>query len=109
MATLSDAADNFKLFVGGLEKVVKHTIQSNADLVQDFIRQQLYSGVNGRGKPLRPTYLNDPFFNSKDAGRWFHNAEGYMKWKMEKTPPGHFMVHFMNPALREYYAKFGIL
>ena len=48
MATLSDAADNFKLFVGGLEKVVKHTIQSNADLVQDFIRQQLYSGVNGR-------------------------------------------------------------
>lgn len=174
MATLSDAADNFKLFVGGLEKVVKHTIQSNADLVQDFIREQLYSGVNGRGKPLRPTYLNDPFFNSKDAGRWFHNAEGYMKWKMEKTPPapsylflpprdmktpnlkirgdyyssitaipindglriesvgvsfgddiekkygsiilavgpealGHFMVYFINPALREYYAKFGIL
>lgn len=65
MATLSDAADNFKLFVGGLEKVVKHTIQSNADLVQDFIRQQLYSGVNGRGKPLRPTYLNDPFLIRK--------------------------------------------
>lgn len=87
MATVKEAAGTFGLFADGFKKLIKDSISENKDLVEELIREQLYSGVNGDDKPLRPTYLSDPYFRSKEAGHWQNNALGYMRWKKALTPP----------------------
>lgn len=57
-----------------------------ADL-PDIVREQLYAGKNGNGKNLRPTYDNDPFFKTPEAGPWRNRAAAYKKFKMNVQPP----------------------
>lgn len=53
--------------------------------IADCIREQLYSGLDGTGHLLNPTYDNDPYF--KEEGFWKDNAQGYKRWKASITPP----------------------
>ena len=87
MATVKEAAEAFALFADGFNKVVKDTIVENKDMLEELIKEQLYSGVNGNDKPLRPTYLNDPYFKSEEAGHWQNKAKSYMMWKKKIKPP----------------------
>lgn len=68
MATIKEALDNVTAFVNGFEGEIQNTMYSNKSLVREFVTEQLYSGVNGNDKPLRPTYLNDPWFATDEAG-----------------------------------------
>lgn len=61
------------------------------------VREQLYSGIDGRGAPLSPSYSADPFFQQKRAGYYDNEAgmfvpcylhpERYSEWKQRITPP----------------------
>lgn len=59
---------------------------TKADL-SDVIKDQLYAGKNGNGKNLRPTYDNDPFFKTSEAGPWKNRAKAYKEFKMDVQPP----------------------
>lgn len=87
MATIKESFDNINLFVNGFEDMIREAMNESRGDVYDLVIDQLYSGINGRDKPLRPTYLNDPWFKSDEAGKWKNNGRGYAMWKKEKRPP----------------------
>ena len=77
---------------GGLERACVDCMHANERQFKTAVEEQLYSGLDGEGKHLRPTYDDDPYF---DRVRWFHwedgvmyhGAEGYKIWKRKITPP----------------------
>lgn len=75
--------------------MVSKTIQDNGELMTDFVREQLESGLRGDDKMLKPTYINDPFFKKK--GPWKGRARQYMKWKERITPPEQGQRLFLPP------------
>lgn len=87
MATFKEAYEAWIRFETGFEKHVEGIIVDNKEEFVDYIQEQLYSGVDGDGKSLTPTYLTDPFFTSPESGRWKNNGKGYAKWKNEITTP----------------------
>lgn len=91
MATIKEALDNVTAFVNGFEGEIQNTMDSNKSLVREFVTEQLYSGVNGNDKPLRPTYLNDPWFPTYEA------AKRYAKMKKRITKP--------TPSFQGYPAR----
>lgn len=174
MATIKEAFQNVSILVDGFEDMIHKVMDENKSIVRDFITEQLYSGVNGNDKPIKPSYLNDPWFKSNEADKWKNNPIGYAKWKKRITSPTpsfqgypardqytpnliitgefydsirissskrglkietrgtdigndierkygsiilgvgiksreHFITYVINPALKKYYSKFGIL
>lgn len=87
MANIIEATKNVEAFVSGFEPMIRDIMARNKKEVQVYITEQLYSGINGNDKPLRPTYLNDPYFKTEEAGQWYRNARGYMTWKNGIRPP----------------------
>lgn len=84
---LKEFADRFGQFADNFELKVASTIQNHPDVFVDFVHQQLYSGLDGNQEPLRPTYLEDPWFNTPEAGRFQGKPRWYMAWKAKITPP----------------------
>lgn len=82
-----EAYNNFKKFQSEFENEAEGIIQKHKTDLVELVKDQLYSGLNGRDKPLRPTYSTDPFFNTPEAGHWKGRAKAYAKWKMLETPP----------------------
>ena len=87
MSTIKDLVDGFASLVDGFDGMLCKTMEESRGDVYDLVTDQLYSGVNGRDKPLRPTYLHDPWFKSDEAGKWKNNGKGYAMWKKEEHPP----------------------
>lgn len=87
MANIIEAEKNFNALVEGFESMIRNIMAAQKKEIQIYITEQLYSGINGNDKPLRPTYLNDPYFKSRESGKWYKNARGYMMWKEGITPP----------------------
>lgn len=94
MGTIVDVQGKFAGFLGEFEGTVLATMEDNREEVADYIREQLYSGVDGKEKPLRPTYRSDPWFKSEEAGIWKGRATQYMKWKKRITPPARSWLGF---------------
>ena len=69
----------------GFEEMCIRCLSDNSGIVLDAVREQLYSGLDGEGKHLSPTYDEDPFFEEK--GYWHHRAKDYEAWKYSITPP----------------------
>lgn len=69
----------------GFEEECVKCLDENKGVVLQAVREQLYSGQNGEGELLSPTYDNDPFFN--EPGWWHGRAYAYKAWKREITPP----------------------
>lgn len=69
----------------GIEDAVVECMGENTGLITDLVREQIYSGLDGNGEYLNPTYDNDPYFN--EPGQWYHRGNAYKKWKQEITPP----------------------
>lgn len=77
-------------------EILKCMDDNRRDMVSS-VREQLYSGIDGRGAPLSPSYSMDPYFHNPMAGffddehdHWvpcFMHPERYIAWKMSITPP----------------------
>ena len=94
--TIAEVTDVISKIAAGLKDVCVECLQNNADVIRNSISEQLYSGLDGDGKHLTPTYLDDPYFTSRktpwyhydeDTGKEYHGAVGYKQWKMDITPP----------------------
>ena len=81
MATIRGAEDMFRRFSEGYAPMVEKVITANRDVLEADIREQLESGLDGNEKELRPNYLNDPYFKTREE------AVKYMRWKERITPP----------------------
>lgn len=73
-----------KMSSGFEEKVMSLLDDNRKDAVQ-AICEQLYSGLDGEGNHLSPTYDNDPYFDQ--PGYWYGRAAAYKAWKQSITPP----------------------
>lgn len=82
----------WKRFADGLEGVLVEQIHQEKSLFEEFVTEQLYSGVNGNEEPLRPKYSEDPYFNTFKNPR--KEAERYKKWKMKIQPPARSYLGF---------------
>lgn len=76
-----------KRLARNFEKELVGVIAKDSGMFVDYVHEQLFAGVNGRGKPLRPTYLTDPYFKEEYGENWKGAARGYMEWKWEKSYP----------------------
>lgn len=87
MATIKGASDTFARLNAGFQPMLTQLIQSNGMELGGYVREQLWSGLDGDEKELRPTYLTDPYFKERYGSAWRIMAERYADWKMEITPP----------------------
>lgn len=83
----------------GLEDVVRSQIHGDSELVEDFVREQLYSGVNGDEESLKPTYSQDPYFKENFGRNWKKRAKAYAKWKKSIQPPARSYLGFRPRAM----------
>lgn len=87
MADIRTATKNITAIVGSLPSELAGLIHEHANDVESYIREQLWSGLDGQEKELRPTYLTDPYFKQRYGEGWRLMAEKYADWKMDITPP----------------------
>ncbi len=71
--------------VAGFDENAMHCLSDHSGNVVVAIQEQIYSGQNGEGNHLSPTYDADPFF--EEEGTWYHRAQDYKAWKRIITPP----------------------
>lgn len=89
---LKQYADNWIKFASNLEEVLIDQMHAKKDLFEEFITEQLYSGVNGNEEPLRPKYSEDPYFDAFKNPK--AEAERYKKWKAKIQPPARSYLGF---------------
>lgn len=63
-----------------LEGAIVGAIEDTATDLIALNQQQLYAGRLSDGSPVSPSYLDDPYFHSREA------AQRYSDWKDEITP-----------------------
>lgn len=84
--------NGWKKFADGLEGNLIGLMHERKELFEEFVTEQLYSGVNGDEVPLRPKYSEDPYFNTFKNPK--KKAEQYRKWKMKIQPPARSYLGF---------------
>lgn len=84
--------NGWKKLADNLEDVLVSQVHDNKGLFEEFITEQLYSGVNGDENPLRPKYSEDPYFNMFKNPK--AEAERYKKWKAKIQPPARSYLGF---------------
>ena len=99
MASIYEVADVIGKITEGFNREVLNCMDENKGIIRGYIREQLYSGLDGTDHLIKPTYDDDPFF--KEEGQWHNNAKGYKKWKMDKTPPVESQVLHLPPRPEE--------
>lgn len=62
------------------EKALIDAVVKTKDQYETLNKKQLYDGKTKTGADLSPTYLNDPYFKSREA------AQRYSDWKDKITP-----------------------
>lgn len=86
MASIYEVSRIINAIANGLEDECLKCMDENRDVVRDCIQEQLYSGLDGNENSLRPSYSEDSYFQETN-GRWHNDPDGYIRWKLEKTPP----------------------
>ena len=81
----------------GIQPEILRCMDGNKHEMVVSVREQLYSGIDGRGSPLSPSYSQDPYFRDHRAGffdeesdNWvscFMRPDIYIEWKQRITPP----------------------
>ena len=81
----------------GIQPEILRCMDGNKHEMVVSVREQLYSGIDGRGAPLSPSYSQDPYFREHRAGffdeqadHWvscFMRPDLYIAWKQRITPP----------------------
>ena len=87
MANVKEINGKVERMCAGFEGMLTDVLHKNAVEAEVCVREQLGAGVDGDDHVLRPSYLEDPWFDSPEAGSWRGGARRYMAWKMEITPP----------------------
>lgn len=82
---IEEVANIIKKISDGFEEACIQCLSDNSGIVLRAVTEQLYSGLDGDGKHLSPTYDDDPFF--EEEGPWYHRAKDYKAWKYSITPP----------------------
>lgn len=78
MPTALDMLNNFKAM--NLTDVAEEVLNKTSGVALEANKDQLYDGKLSTGEDISPTYLEDPYFKSKEA------AQRYSDWKDEITP-----------------------
>ena len=55
----------------GLKDSILECLEEKRDIITMCVTEQLYSGIDGEGEYLSPTYDNDPYFNEKGRATYF--------------------------------------
>ncbi len=71
-----------KLKTFNLLTEVSTLMNHDKDDLTELVKDQLYAGIDGDEKELRPTYFDDPYFTSRAK------AEAYSKWKDQMSQRG---------------------
>lgn len=81
----------------GIQPEILRCMDGNKHEMVVSVREQLYSGIDGRGAQLSPSYSQDPYFRDHRAGffdeeadTWvscFMRPDLYIAWKQRITPP----------------------
>lgn len=79
------------------DKICIEVMEHNADVLNDINKQQLYDGKGNDGQDLAPTYLNDPYFKTREA------AQRYSDWKDKITPSSVRKPGVPNLYINGYY------
>lgn len=68
---------------GKLVEFISDILDRHKSVLVELQKDQLYAGQNAKGKKLAPSYLNDPFFKSKES------AQRYSDFKARINPRAH--------------------
>lgn len=78
-------ADIIHKIADGFEENGLKCLSDHSGNVVIAVQEQIYSGRNGKGELLSPTYDDDPYF--EEEGYWYHRKAAYKAWKRDITPP----------------------
>lgn len=93
---IEEVANIIHKIADGFEEACIKCLDDNKVIVHDAISEQLYSGQDGDGQYLSPTYTEDDYFRNRkrpwvhydeETGKTYVGAEGYKEWKHDITPP----------------------
>jgi hypothetical protein len=82
---IAQVSDIISKIAKGFEESCMKCLSDNSGIVVIAVQEQIYSGQDGNGAQLNPTYDDDPYF--EEEGYWFHRSAAYKAWKKEITPP----------------------
>lgn len=82
---IEEVAGIIHKIAGGFEEACMRCLDDNSGTVILAVTEQLFSGLDGEGEYLSPTYDNDPYF--EEPGEWYHRSDDYKAWKRILTPP----------------------
>lgn len=82
---IEEMAKIISKIAAGFEGACMDCLESNRGIVLQAVREQLYSGLDGEGRPLSPSYDNDDYFD--EPSFWYHRSADYKAWKRSITPP----------------------
>lgn len=80
MATLTQVIDRLTSLRDGLPLLVEKAAEETKDSYVDMNRAQLFDGKTRTGEDIRPSYFEDPYFQTPQA------AQRYSDWKDRVTP-----------------------
>lgn len=63
-----------------LNQVIGKAIELHEGEIVELNRDQLWDGKDASGNDITPSYLDDPYFKTKES------AMAYMRWKQKITP-----------------------
>jgi len=78
MPTALDMLNIFKAM--NLQDIAEEVLNTTGPIALEANKDQLYDGKLSTGEDISPTYLEDPYFKSKES------AQRYSDWKDEITP-----------------------
>ena len=97
---IGEFSGRFQRFAENLRgEIISSLVKDRYEFVI-YVKQQLYSGLDGYEQPLRPTYMTDPYFKEVYGKNWVNEARRYMNWKEDITPPSPSFLGF-NPRKKE--------
>lgn len=82
---IEEVADIIEKISEGFEDACMKCLDDKKGIIIQAVTEQMYSGQDGEGNYLSPTYDEDPFF--EERGWWYHRAKEYKAWKYGITPP----------------------
>ena len=85
--TLEEYARCWKKLADGIQPMIRDKMERDVPQFEGYIREQLYSGVDGDESPLIPGYTEDPYFKKAYGEHWRKNAERYKNWKTKIQKP----------------------
>lgn len=92
---IEQVADIIHRIASGFEENAVKCLDEHSQTMVSAVKEQLYSGLDGEGEYLSPTYDEDPFF--EEPGTWHHRSNAYKEWKREITPPDRSVILNLPP------------